>query len=107
MNQDEREDLASERAEGYAPRPTGGAFMAGVCVACVVLLGDVSVSAFYGWRVLDHLLLASLLTVAGFLIGFLGYRRLARLNRAARRAELKQIDIDRGGPSSSNHHPER
>lgn len=102
MDQNEREDLASERAEGYAPQPTGGAFMAGVCVACVALVGHIWIAAFYDWRVRDHLFVAALLTIGGFVVGLLAYRRLARRNRAARHDELKQIDIDHGGPGSSN-----
>jgi hypothetical protein len=78
--------------------PTGGSFMAGVSGAVVAVLGNVGVSAFYGWRVLDHLLIAALVTVAGFLIGVLGYRRLARLSRKARREERAQIDLDEDGP---------
>jgi hypothetical protein len=88
MAQKERERRAAERAEQYAPMPTGGAFMAGLCGAIVALLGNVAVSAFYGWQLLDHVLIAVIVTATGFLVGFLGYKRLARLSREARRAEL-------------------
>lgn len=100
MDQDKREALASERAEGYAPRPNGGAFMAGVCVASVAVMGQVAASAFYDWQIRDHLLLAALLMLGGFAVGLLGYQRLARRNRAARRDEREQIDIEHDGPSS-------
>jgi hypothetical protein len=91
MAQNWRERLATERAEKYAPRPTGGAFMAGVYTAAVVLLLDIAFSAFYGWRVRDHLLIATMVTASGFVVGVIGYWRLAHLSRKARRAELTKI----------------
>jgi hypothetical protein len=64
----------------------------------VALLAIAAVSAFYGWRVRDHILIATFVTLGGFLIGFLGQRRLAGLSRKARRAELNQINRDEDGP---------
>ena len=55
MPQNWRDRLAVKRAEKYAPKPTGGAFMAGVALAGAALLGDFAFSAFYGWRVPDHM----------------------------------------------------
>ena len=98
MPQERRERLAVERAEQYAPMPTGGAFMAGICGAVVALLANAAVSAFYGWHVRDHILIATFVTIAGFLVGFFGQRRLAGLSRKARRAELNDINLDEDEP---------
>lgn len=95
-----RTALATERAEAYAPRPTGGSLMAGVCGAVVALLGDVAVSTFYGWRAREHLLLAAAVSAAGFVVVFLGYKRKAQLSRHARRAELAKLERDAGPPTT-------
>jgi hypothetical protein len=97
MNQSEREALAAQRAEQYAPHPTGGAMMAGVCGATVTLLGDVSLSKFYGWGLLSHPLLSGMAVALGFLFVLLGYLRAQRLSRKARRHELSKIDLDETG----------
>jgi len=97
MDQDERQALAEERAERYAPAPTGGALMAGVCVAAVALGGDFLVSGFYGWSVGDQPLVAIAATILGFLVGFVGYKKLARTNRRATRAERRRIDAAQSG----------
>ena len=94
MPENWRELLAVERAERYAAKPTGGAFMAGVCIATAALLLDFAFSAFYGWRVRDHILIATLVTALGFLVGVVGYWRLGRLSRKARQAELTKIHRD-------------
>jgi hypothetical protein len=94
MDVEERQRLATERAEIYAPKPSGGSFMAGICVATVVLLGDAAVSRFYGWRIQDHLWVALIVTTAGFFVGLIAHKRLGRRSRKARRAERTQIDLD-------------
>jgi hypothetical protein len=96
MDQNERTSLANERADRYAPKPTGGSLMAGVCGTVVAVLGDLTISAFYGWRTLDHLLILALVSVSGFLVGFLGYKRLARTSRKARREELTRVEHEEG-----------
>lgn len=104
MDEDQRQQLAEARAEVYAPAPTGGATMAGVCVAVVALVGDLVVSGFYGWRVQDHLVLATAITFAGFGVGVAAYKSLARVNRRAARAERRELDAGSGcspGPRSS------
>lgn len=92
MDSKGREARAARRAERYAPMPTGGSLMAGICGAVVALIGSVAVAAFYGWQLRDHVLIAACVTSAGFLVGLVGYKRLARLNRRARLAELAQIN---------------
>lgn len=98
INRQAREDLSIERAEQYAPRPTGGLVMAGVCGAGLALVGDMVVSGFYGWRVLDHGLIAVIVTAMGFAAGVAVYLRLARRSRKARKQELAQIHSDLDGP---------
>ncbi|WP_271085978.1 hypothetical protein [Brevundimonas sp. NIBR11] len=95
MNHFEVETRARERAEAYAPQPTGGSVMAGVNVAVAALLGVASVSGFYGWDVRENLLLACLIVGTGFLIGLVAYKNLKRLNRTAVGDEQAKID-DRG-----------
>jgi len=98
MHQDERKILAAERAHRYAPKPTGGAVMAGVCGAVVALLVDVAASGFYGWRVIEHVRLTAVAMAAGFMLVTLGYLRAKRLNRTARHEELIQINADEDEP---------
>lgn len=92
MNPLKVDTRARDRAEAYAPQPTGGSVMAGVCVAVVAFLGVASLSGFYGWEVRDNVLLACLITGAGFVVGFVAYKNLKRLNRAAVRDEQAKID---------------
>jgi hypothetical protein len=107
MPQNWRDRLAVERAEKYAPKPTGGAFKAGVALAGAALLGDFAFSAFYGWRVRDHMLIAALVTALGFLVGITGHWRLARLSRRARHAELANINRYGSARGVPNKKPRR
>ena len=94
MPQKWREHLAVERAEKYAPMPTGGSFMAGVCGAVVALLADAALSAFYGWHVGDHVLIAAFVA----LVGFLGHRRLAgRVTRERLLLSAEDSPLQLGG----------
>lgn len=94
MDDDQKRKLSEERAAAYAPAPTGGSAMAGLCVAMVALVADFAVSGFYGWEVRDHIPVAAGLVIAGFLAGWAGYKRLARANKRAERAERKALDTD-------------
>lgn len=94
MEDKRREDLAATRAESYAPRPTGGAFMAGALGAGLLLAADAVASGFYGWRLGDHLVLLAFLMTGGFALGLVVYVRLVRINGRARRAERALIDQD-------------
>lgn len=94
MEADQRQELAETRAEKYAPAPTGGSLMAGVCTAFVALGTDVLISRFYAWPWREHLLLTALVTLVGFLVGVVAYRRLARAHGRAVKAERRQIDQD-------------
>lgn len=97
MDEGQRSELAESRAEGYAPRPTGGAIMAGVSGASLALLAAVTASRFYGWLLRDHLWVGAMTMVSGFAVGWVGYIRLARVNRKARRVERAQIDDEQDG----------
>jgi hypothetical protein len=102
MEEKRRNDLAADRAEKYAPRPTGGAVMAGATGAGLLLAADAVIAGFYGWRLRDHLLLLSILMGCGFLLGLFVFLRLNRLNRRARHAERMQIDLDAQNDSSTS-----
>ncbi len=93
MSTDPSDTRARDRAELYAPRPSGGSIMAGVCVAVVAFLGVMVVSGFYGWEVRDNVLPACLITAAGFCVGFAGYKGQKRKNLTA--VGLEQSKIDR------------
>ena len=101
MDPYERNKLAAERAEHYAPRPTGGAIMAGLCGAAMALLADVSASKFYAWPLAGHVPATVLVVIFGFIVVLVGYRRAARRNRHAQLKELGQINRDEGRPPSS------
>jgi hypothetical protein len=68
--------------------------MAGVCGGVIALMADVAVSSFYGWPLAGHLAITVLVTTAGFVIVFAGYKRAKRLSRRAERDELARIDRD-------------
>ena len=76
-------------------------------MAGAALLGDFAFSAFYGWRVRDHMLVAALVTALGFLVGVIGYWRLARLSRRARHAELAKINRYASSRGEPNTKPRR
>ncbi|WP_333612173.1 hypothetical protein [Brevundimonas bullata] len=92
MTDERKQKLAGERAELYAPAPTGGSTMAGLCAGTVSLLGVFVVSGFYGHDVKDHLVLTAVATAVGFLAGVIGYKKVARANRHAVRTERQAID---------------
>lgn len=92
MTDERKQKLAAHRAELYAPAPTGGSIMAGICTGVMALLGVFVVSGFYAQRVEEHLVLAAAVTAVGFLAGLAGYKRLARANRRATRNERRAID---------------
>ena len=68
--------------------------MAGVCGAVVALLADAALSAFYGWHVGDHVLIAAFVA----LVGFLGRRRLAgRVTRERLLLSAEDSPLQLGG----------
>lgn len=112
MDRKEREALAAERAERYAPMPKGGSFMAGAFGAIVAMIADVTVSAFYSSGLADHVLITASVTTAGFLIGIVGYKWLAHLSGNAQRTELAEINLEQDerqaaerGATTAEHRP--
>lgn len=94
MEEKTRDHLARERADEYAPHPTGGLGMAGVLGAGLVLGAVAVVCGFYGWKLQDHLLMLLGLMAVGFGVALIVYTRLAKKNRRARKAERARIDGD-------------
>ena len=99
MEEKRRNDLAASRAEEYAPRPTGGLFMAGVAGAGLLLAADAVISGFYGWRLRDNLESLAALMAAGFAGGLAVFLRLEKKNQRARRNERAQINRDEDAKS--------
>lgn len=99
MDDQERNVRAGKRAQAYAPAPTGGALMAGLCTAVVAVAVDYALSEFYGWEIIDNPMIAMIVGVAGFVIGFMVYAWHARNNRRAIQRERRLIDAqeDEGG----------
>ncbi|KQW81974.1 hypothetical protein [Brevundimonas sp. Root1279] len=88
MDQPRLQREAADRAEVYAPRPTGGAWRAALCGGVVALVAVFAVSEFYGWRMVDHLPVVVPILVASTVAAFIGYGRARRRNRRAQVAEL-------------------
>ncbi len=91
MTTPERHALATQRAEAYAPRPTGGSLMAGLCGLVLAVLADISVSGFYGWELREHLALTAILAACGFATGFGSYKLAVRKSRRAQANELSHL----------------
>jgi hypothetical protein len=85
---------AAERAEAYAPRPTGGAWRAGLSGGVVALVGLFAAGQFYGLRVRDHLLVVLPILAAASVAGFVAYRRARSRNRLAQIDELARGRAD-------------
>lgn len=94
MTQSPQEALATKRAERYAPRPTGGSTVAGVCGAVIASLAAIIAARFYAWPLADHAIVAVLIGAAGFALGVVGYKRAARRHHKARRTELARIESE-------------
>lgn len=102
MEEKRRDDLAACRAEEYAPRPTGGLFMAGVAGAGLLLAADAVISGFYGWRLSDNLESLAVLMAGGFASGLAVFLRLEKKNQRARRHERAQINRDEDAKSQQD-----
>jgi hypothetical protein len=100
MDHESRKSLSEERAERYAPAPTGGSFLAGFCGAVVAMVAMIAAGRFYGFRVQDHLVAASVAALLGFAMAFIGYKRAGMKSRTAQREERAKIDQSVDGPPS-------
>lgn len=94
MTVERRKHEAAQRAEAYEPAPTGGSALAGFCGATVAVVAVYLVGRNYGWRLEDQPVAAVLIVGAGFIAGFVGYRRARERNRMA------QIDEMERGPDA-------
>lgn len=92
MKPNEREQLAAQRAEEYARKPTGGYVVAGLSGAALAFVADLAVSQFYGWQVLDHWWIAIGGSATGLAVAIVIYATLSRCNRRAQRSERARID---------------
>lgn len=90
MTVERRKHEAAQRAEVYAPRPTGGSALAGFCGATVAVLIAYLVGRNYGWRLEEQSVIAALVVGVGFAVGFVGYRRARERNRVARVDEMER-----------------
>lgn len=79
---------ASDRAEVYAPKPTGGSLMAGFSVGLIALGAIYGVLRFYNHRLAEFPVVVSAIVLASTLIGFASYKRAARKHRRAVEREL-------------------
>lgn len=96
MDDNERDILADQRANIYAPKPTGGAALSGFCGSTLALLAAVMISKFYGLSLEDYLAETIAFTIVAFGGGAVIHHRLRRVNRKARAAERARIDLERG-----------
>lgn len=85
-----RRQKAAERAEVYAPRPTGGPWLAGFCGAVVAMVVLYTIGQVYELPVRENLIIVAPLVVAAFGLGFDGYRRAKRKHRKAQARELRK-----------------
>lgn len=97
MNPEQKRELAGQRAETYAPAPTGGVALAALCGAVMVMGAYWAVSEFYDWRPAEHPFLVVVAGAMGGAVFAVAYDRAARKNRRARRAELVGIDREEQG----------
>jgi uncharacterized membrane protein len=92
MTKAERHDLASKRAEEYAPTPVNTALTSGVIGATLVGLASIAFGSFYSIDVEAHWILLSAFVAIGFAIPFVSSAYRRSKHRRATSAELKDID---------------
>jgi hypothetical protein len=92
MTKAERHDLASKRAEEYAPTPVNTALASGVVGATIVGIALIAFGSFYSIDVEAHWILLSASVAIGFAIPFVSSAYRRRKHLRATSAELKGID---------------
>jgi hypothetical protein len=85
-----RKREAAERAELYAPKPTGGPWLAGLCGATVAMVALYTIGKVYALPLRQNLTAVALITLASYVAVYVGYRRARERNRKARAAELEE-----------------
>lgn len=73
--------------ELYAPLPTGGPWLAGLCGATAAMVTLYTIGKFYALPLRPNSVAVILITLASFLVVYVGYRRARERNRKARAAE--------------------
>lgn len=81
---------AAERAEVYAPKPTGGAWLAGACGAVVAMVALFTIGKVYELPLQPNLIFAVPLVIAAFIAVYVGYRRARDKNRKALADEVEK-----------------
>jgi hypothetical protein len=91
MTNEQRHDLASRRAEEYAPTPVNSALVSGIVGSTAVGMFGAALAGFYSINVSRYWIVFTILVVLGFAIPFgsSAYRR--RKHIRATSVELKDI----------------
>lgn len=90
MDDARREREAAERAEVYAPKPTGGAWLAGFCGAVVAMVVLFTIGKVYELPLQPNLIFAVPIVLAAFVTVYVGYRRARGKNRQAQADEMEK-----------------
>lgn len=90
MEPENKPNEAAERAERYAPKPTGGAWRAGLNGAVVALIGVYIVGSFYDVPLRISFLAAVPIVAIAYLVVYVGYRRARGRNRTAQADEMRR-----------------
>lgn len=85
-----KEREAAERAEVYAPKPTGGPWLAGGCGAVVAMVVLYTIAEVYVLPVRANLAIAVPVVLAAFVTVYLGYQRARGRNRKAQADEMER-----------------
>lgn len=94
MKISQNEQAAWDRAEKYAPKPTGGALRTGFTGAAVGAMAIWGVLGFYSLRPASHAPWIVGGALIGFIAAFVAYKRLARKNIRARNREMAHPNSD-------------
>lgn len=85
-----RRKEAAERAEVYAPKPTGGAWLAGACGAVVAMVVLFTIGKIYELPLQPNLIFAAPIVLTAFVSVYIGYRRARDKNRKAQADEVEK-----------------
>lgn len=92
MENRELMDLASTRANEYAPAPKNGASMAGIVGASTTAIILISLAGFYFLDLRDYWFVVSLILAAAFAVPFASSRLRSRRHDQAYARELQRGD---------------
>jgi hypothetical protein len=102
MTDEQWHDLASRRAEEYAPTPANSALISGIVGATAVGMLGAALAGFYSINVSRYWIVFTILVVLGFAIPFgsSAYRR--RQHTRATSIELKDINNEADQPNDAS-----